>query len=292
MTEAVSLRPRPSDVVILGHLAFQAILVLLYGGKLGGQLLFFYAVFGILTLAQAVIPVPARPSVGHFAKSIFPVILLYFFYRVVDMQAGVVNFRYHDLMIADFEKGLFGVYPTFALQKIMEVWLNELSYVAYGLGIVLVIAAVFRLYRADTLRLFEGFIFAIVLGGVLCLAVASLFPAEGPGRALSNYHYLIIFGPFFSSTVPALVSIVASDTLSFPAIYLCLVIIAAYYVSDFGGFYAVLSFFAIAGVLWSGIYLRYHYLSDSVAALALASIAVIVSRHFSKAEAHRADGAR
>lgn len=183
----------------------------------------------------------------------------------------------YDHLFYNLERYVLGMYPTFALQRVMEVWLNEVSFAFYFCGICLFFYAILFFYRKELINEFENFIFAIVLGSTICLTVMSVFPVLGPGQALEEYYYLNIHGPRFALIIPFILKIITPGVGSFPSIYFCILTITSYYLWDYGKAFVVISFIVLTTVFWGGIYLRYHYLLDALTALLIAFLASTVA---------------
>lgn len=277
MTESRKKRIIINDAVILVYIAIQLLLVVVFGNLLKSYLLIFYIGTALLTVIIIVFPRPEKPSFIYFIKTIYPIPLIYLYYRIIGFQTQISNLNYHDAFIFGIEKKILGIYPAFALQEIMEVWLNELSYLLYTLGIILPIWAIIKLYHEDRLEYFENFILAIEIGCLSCLAIASVYPVAGPADALIDYFYFNIYGSWFSIVIPNLINYISPPLSSFPAVYFCLIVISSYYLWDFGRIYIVISFALLTGVFWGGIYLRYHYLADGLVGLIIAFIATSIA---------------
>ena len=277
MTELKGKRCNINDILLLFYIAVQIVIVFVFGSVFKGYLAAFYIASAVLVGFTFLFPRLNKPSFLHFIKTVYPLILIYMFYRIIDTQTQLLNFAFQDDVLTKLEKSLLGVYPSFALQGIMEVWLNEISYLFYCAGIILPIWTIIKLYREEQLKYFENFVLAVETGCIICLLIASVFPVAGPSVALNDYYYLSIVGPFFSVVVPGILSLVSPSNAGFPAVYFCVVILSAYYLWDFGLNYILFTFIIITGVFWGGVYLRYHYLADGLAALLVAFLSSIAA---------------
>jgi len=277
LTRQVKLHFTAIDSSILIYILIQLIIVAVWGSESRVFLLLFYLASANLILFASIIPRRNKISPLHFTKYIYPLVLLYLFYRVLGIQTKLLNLQFQDQLFYSLEKTLFKIYPTFALQGIMEVWLNETTYVLYSMGLILPIWAIIKLYKQESVYLFENYILAVTIGSIICLTIISVFPVLGPGKALADIYYLGIYGSHFLVVVQFIINLIASDTGGFPAIYFCLLTISAYYLWDFGKKYVIVSFVLLISVLWGGIYLRYHYLADALVALFIAFLAATVA---------------
>ncbi len=251
--------------------------MIVFKGLLNTFLPVIYLAAACLILLLGTIKPSQKPSMYHFAKYVLPLILVYIFYRIIDYQITILQFPVYDYLFYNLEHNVLGMYPSFALQRVMEVWLNEASFLFYTLGIFFILYAILFFYRKALIDEFENFIFAIVLGSLICLTVISVLPVQGPGRALEDYFYLNIHGPRFSAVLPFLLKIVTPNVGTFPSIYFCVLTISSYYLWDYGKSYIVVSFIVLTAVFWAGVYLRFHYLLDALAALIVAFLASTVA---------------
>jgi hypothetical protein len=261
---------------MLVYVICQAGLVMLLGGHLLGVILFFYLVAALFIGAIAFIPLTEKMSPINFIRAAYPLFLIILFYYVGDAQARILQIPPRDAFFNAIEKGLIGVYPTFALQRIMEIWLNNLSYILYCLGIVVPVLAIAVLYFKRDMRLFINYIFAMSLGGSLCLLLSSIVPIIGPYGALQNYYYLSIYGDI-ADFISFFINQFSAAYGAFPAIYFCVIAISSFYLWDFGKLYVYLTFVIMTSVFWGGVYLRYHYLLDGLVALVIAFIVVAIA---------------
>jgi hypothetical protein len=280
LTRKVKLNFTVIDILVLLYILVQISIVIVFGFQSRIWLVLFYLASANLILFMSIIPRHDKISLLHFIKYIYPIVLLYLFYRILGIQTQLLNFQPQDALFYNLEKTLFKIYPTFALQGIMEVWLNETTYVLYCLGLILPIWAIIKLYKQASIYLFENFILALAIGSVISLTIISVLPVSGPDKALAEIYYLGIYGPRFSVIVPFIIDLLTPNTGSFPAIYFCLLTISAYYLWDFGKKYVIISFTLLISVLWGGIYLRYHYLADTLVALFIAFLAATIAGFF------------
>lgn len=281
MTESKDMNYRLNDVVMIIYVICQAAIVL-YAGMVGGfstgVILFFYLVAALFIGAIAFIPLSGKKSPLHFVRAAYPLFLLTLFYYVSDAQARILQIPPKDSFFIAIEKGLFGVYPSFALQRIMEIWLNDLSYIMYALGIITPLMTIVILYSKKNIRLFINYIFAMAVGGSICLLVSSIVPIAGPYSALRDFYYLGIYGNI-TDFISFYINHFSTAYGAFPAIYFCIIAISSFYLWDLGKIYVYFTFVIMTSVFWGGVYLRYHYLLDGLAALVIAFIAILTASY-------------
>jgi hypothetical protein len=293
MTENKDMNYRLNDIVMIIYVICQAAIVLyagMVGGFSAGVILFFYLVAALFIGAIAFIPLSEKKSPLHFIRATYPLFLLLLFYYVSDAQARIFQIPPQDSFFIAIEKGLFGVYPSFALQRIMEIWLNDLSYIMYALGIVVPLMTIVILYSKANIRLFINYIFAMAVGGSICLLVSSIVPVTGPYRALRDFYYLGIYCDF-TDFISYYINNLSAAYGAFPAIYFCIIAISSFYLWDLGKKYVYFTFVIMTSVFWGGVYLRYHYLLDGLVALVIAFIAIVTASyvHFRSSDKVGAD---
>ena len=277
MTEQFKFKLALTDILILAYILLQVTMLIVFRGLTNLFLPIVYLVAAGMILLLASVTPTERPSPYHFIRHFTPLALVLIFYRVIGVQLSLAGFHAKDALFYNLEYTVMGMYPSFVLQRLMEVWLNELSYAFYFSGILLLCWAIIKFYRHGNLDIFENFMSALVMGGVLCLVIASVFPVYGPGRALEEYYYLGIYGPYLSVVAPFIMTIFTPTVGGFPSLYFCLLTIASYYLWDYGKRYIIISFVILTAVFWGGVYLRYHYLLDALAALLLAFLSATVA---------------
>jgi hypothetical protein len=277
LTEQIKFKLTISDILILAYIFLQLAILVVFKGLNNFFLPLVYLISGGMILLLALITPVTKPSAYHFIRHFTPLMLVLIFYRLIGVQLSLAGFHAKDALFYNLEYSVMGMYPSFVLQRLMEVWLNELSYAGYLSGILILIWAILRFYRRGYLDIFENFMSALVIGGILCLVIASVFPVYGPGKALEEYYYLGIYGPYFSKVVPLIMTLFTPSVGGFPSLYFCLLTIASYYLWDYGKSYIFISFVILTVVFWGGVYLRYHYLLDALAALLLAFLSATVA---------------
>ena len=277
MTDSVKLKLTISNILILAYILMQVAMLIVFKGLNNLFLPIVYLVAAGIILLLSMFPATQKPSIYHFIKHFTPLALVLVFYRVIGVQLSLAGFRVRDSLFYNLEYSVMGMYPSFVLQRLMEVWLNELSYGFYLSGILIILWAIFKFYRRGYMDIFENYLTALVMGGVLCLLLTSVFPVYGPGKALAEYYYLGFYGPFLSIIMPFFMTLFTPTVGSFPSLYFCLLTIASYYLWDYGKSYIIISFVVLTAVFWGGIYLRYHYLLDALAALLIAFLAATVA---------------
>ncbi len=202
--------------------------------------------------------------------------VLFLFYKTAGAEHSIFGLAAQDEALSRFEFNLLGFHPSFIMQRLMEIWLNELSYFGYMLGITLPVIAIFLLKKLGRRQQLESYLTSLTIACCISFAIISLFPVSGPREGLAGIFYLDFYGGKITQMAPIIINMVSIEGGSFPAVYFGLVTISALYLWDHGKIYIFLSFALMTAVFWGGVYLRYHYLMDGVIALLIAFFSIIL----------------
>lgn len=198
----------------------------------------------------------------------------------------------HLLIAAD--RWLLRVNPTEWLTRISHPYLTELLQIAYALFYVYFIVVGIELYRKSVCRPFSYFRFTVAYGFLISYIGYFFLPAAGPRFTLHDFSKIdselpgILFTPFlrrfvnfFESIpedVPNSVAHAAAQRDVFPSGHtmLTLIVIIIAYRYRLKMRHPVLA----AGMLliFATVYLRYHYLVDVVAGVALALLCLSTAK--------------
>lgn len=261
--------------MLLIYIIFQIALVLLKTGTGKSSLVLFYIAAAIFLLLLSFLQIINRSGSMNLLRAGILLAILYLFYRTIDMEQSIFGMMPKDETISRLEFNLLGFHPSFVMQSLMEIWLNELSYIAYALGSTLPAVAILVLRKNERREQLESYLTAVSIACCLCFAIMSLFPVGGPREGLAGIYYLDFFGRGFSEFVPIIIDKISIERGSFPAVYFCLVTISALYLWDYGRIYLFISFALMTAVFWGGVYLRYHYLADGILALLIAFLSIV-----------------
>jgi len=217
-----------------------------------------------------------------------PMILLIFVYE--NLRAFTQLIRPHpiDLHLWALDVKLFGVEPVLLAQRFANPWLTDYFAFAYSLYFIIPLTLATTLYvrgrREDFRELMLGVVM-VMYGGFLLYII---FPA-GPPRYCPEIMPLFdppqLTGRFglFEATQGAWDKVNPVRVhASFPSLHCALSATALFYTWRFrravGGLPLFLVFLPFVVSLWTAtIYLRHHWIVDSIAGIALASMVAFVT---------------
>jgi membrane-associated phospholipid phosphatase len=293
------------DILALG--AFSLVLVGLavaYGGRwkiTDGSVLWPTAVLLVIVLLNLGLRIrglldhdpevrrEVRRQTLRAVRDWLPMILLIFVYE--NLRAFTQLIRPHpiDLHLWALDVKLFGVEPVLFAQRFVNPWLTDYFAFAYSLYFIIPLTLATTLYvrgrREDFRELMLGVVM-VMYGGFLLYII---FPA-GPPRYCPELLPLLdppqLTGRFglFEATQGAWDKVNPVRVhASFPSLHCALSATALFYTWRFrkavGGLALVLVFLPLVVSLWTAtIYLRHHWIVDSIAGIALASLVFLVTR--------------
>jgi membrane-associated phospholipid phosphatase len=176
-----------------------------------------------------------------------------------------------DPILIQLDLALLGTHPTVWLERFIHPWLTEVLTWAYATYYFLPIVLVVALYWRGKEMSFDRAVFGVVLGFYLSHLGYFLFPAIGPRFTLTHLQTVDLHGIFSADTI--------RDTLNFlerfkqdafPSGHTAVVLLVLFYAWQFvrGLFWVFLP--VVVALIFSTVYLRYHYVVDVLAGIALA----------------------
>ena len=184
-----------------------------------------------------------------------------------------------DPVLIQLDLALLGTHPTVWLDRFIHPWLTEILTWAYATYYFLPVVLVVALYWRGKEMSFDRAVFGVALGFYLSYLGYFLFPAIGPRFTLTHLQTVDLHGIFSADTI--------RDTLNFlerfkqdafPSGHTAVVLLVLFYAWQFvrGLFWVFLP--VVVALIFSTVYLRYHYVVDVLAGIALAVLCVVLER--------------
>lgn len=184
-----------------------------------------------------------------------------------------------DSLLIQLDRILLGVDPTVWLERFIHPALTELLTWAYAsyyfLPVILAVALYWRGKEWD----FDRAIFGVVLGFYLSYVGYFLVPAIGPRFTLAHLHKVDLHGIFAADAIrETLNALERFKQDAFPSGHTAVVLLVLYYARHYvrGLFWVFLP--VVVALIFSTVYLRYHYVIDVLAGILLAVFCVVLER--------------
>lgn len=276
-----------SDAYILGMLIIYTMLSLIFWEQLQTPILNFLSYIVIATGVIVFAIVSSKYKGGKvftLVRRLYVIPIVFFIYSNIHLYIPLVNPHDYDTTLIAWDLAIFGVNPTEWIGKLANPLLTEYLQFAYMMFYVLpfILGVEFTLRESDD-RFFEfarivifGFFFSYILyffmpaiGPRFTIHDFSMINTELPGLFLTNFFRDLVNagGGVMPDTVnPA--EIVNRDCMpsGHTMMTLITILIAFKFKSKYKWIVAVIGF----SLIFSTVYLRYHYVVDVVAGIAFA----------------------
>jgi len=273
-------RISPSQGLTLFFLTGLFLLVLLFRDQipLWRSLLFRYAVWiGLLFAFQLV---SRQRRAGHLGSFLYDFSPILFIILIYESLGDLIQHLRQDIdpSLIRIDLFLFGVHPTVWAERWIMPWLTDLMsffYISYYFVPVILVAV---LYFRRQKQHFDQAIFVLLFGYYLSFIGYILFPAIGPRFTLMGLQTVPLEGSFLTDFV--------RDTLNqlehnrrdcMPSGHTQLSLMSLYLAYRYQRKLLYLLAPLVAGLIASTIYLRYHYVIDLFAGVAVAAACVIMA---------------
>jgi len=176
----------------------------------------------------------------------------------------------YDLLLIQIDRMIFGVDPTIWLEKFTNPYLTELLQIVYstfyflpiGLGIVLA-----KKHQEDDLNFL---VFQLVFGFYLSYIGYFILPAIGPRFTLDHLQSFPLVGIWLTTDIQNILNTLEnSQRDAFPSGHTAITLLTLYYAKKYNRKYFFLMLPITIMMLFSTVYLRYHYVIDVVAGVIL-----------------------
>ena len=275
---------RISEHLIFSYLIFLAIFILVFREMIAfwGWLLFVQAVAAVILLTLISIQKNRPPSqLWAAVRNWLPLPYILFGYKMIhylindDRNPGFMLIR--DRWLIDADRWLFVTDPTVWLERVTYPWLTELLQIFYATNYFLPLILVLALYLKKERLPFQKTVFAITLGYILSYLGYFVIPAIGPRFTI--FHRVPLEGIFIREWLEnAIYCLHSCPRDCFPSGHTEIPLITLWLTFRFRRklFYIYLPI--VIGLISSTVYLRYHYVIDVIAGVALAGVVILLAR--------------
>jgi membrane-associated phospholipid phosphatase len=289
---------RPSDLLTLIFLALLSCLALFSSpvNPRWTELLATYAVLAVAILAAAGYRTKVDPAKRGFYLSVVATVLAV---SIIFNSLGTLIASMHtttcDARLIAIDHAIFGVHPTVWMERLITPLLTGLLQFAYiGYYFIPLVLGVVLIARGR-FEEFEEVLFGILLCFYLSYVGYLLVPAIGPRFTLSHLQTATLqVSPFIERIQDALNTLEKNKTDAFPSGHTAVSVMSLYYAWKerekklFTGMIPV-----VTGLIISTVYLRYHYVIDVIAGIALTGLTIALApglrRLLSAAPGHPGD---
>jgi membrane-associated phospholipid phosphatase len=274
---------KPVDVLSLSVIAVLSTVTVVFSRSLPswGWLI---ARYGLLVLAIVTIAVSAsRSKTGklvHFVHTFLPVLIIPVIFDSLGDLIPWIRLRFFDDVLIRIDYNLFGGrHPTVMLEWFIHPLLTtilQFAYISYyPMAVVLGVVLFMKKKRKE----FNETIFGIILCFYLSYLGYLLVPAVGPRFTLVQLQTRDLqAGPLVVAIQETLNALENTKTDAFPSGHTAVALMTLYYAwKTREKTLTVLLLPTVLGLILSTVYLRYHYVIDVIAGIALTVLTVYLA---------------
>ncbi len=245
------------------------------------RLLLIYSLLAGALVALARLRPGKRPESAFFYLHItFTVAMILILFNSLGGLIPHLRNRTYDQLLIRIDYSLFGVHPTVWLERLVSPVLTALLQFAYISYYFIPVALGITLIARNRRKEFEHALFGIVLCFYLSYLGYLLMPAVGPRFTLEKLQTTgLQAGRLIAALQDTLNALEKNKTDAFPSGHTAIALVSLYFAGKFREriLFALLIPVVVA-LLVSTVYLRYHYVIDVIAGIALAAVTIALAR--------------
>jgi membrane-associated phospholipid phosphatase len=273
---------KPSDLLTIAFLVLLSCLTV-FSASLNPHwptLLATYAVLAIAILATAFYRTRVgQARHGFYLSVVASVIAVFQVFNSLGVLIASLHASTFDSLLIAIDHALFGVHPTVWMERLIDPTLSALlqfAYISYyliplSLGLVLIARGRFGA--------FEEVLFGILLCFYLSYVGYLLVPAIGPRFTLSHLQTGDLqLSPFIAKIQEVLNALEKNKTDAFPSGHTAVSLMCLYYAwKEREKALCAVFIPVVTGLIISTVYLRYHYVIDVIAGVALTGLTIALA---------------
>ncbi|MBK6506844.1 MAG: phosphatase PAP2 family protein [Ignavibacteria bacterium] len=233
----------------------------------------------------------SAPPFARFIRFWYPVFTILFCFKEVYVIMISHGDKLHDGVLAQIDRAIFGGNPTQMLHQFSHPYLTEFFQIVYGIFYLMPVIFASELYLWHRYGEFKYATFVIMFGFYLSFIGYLLVPAVGPRFVLHEFATTDaeLPGVYLTQTIRDFINlgesipkgemnaILVAQRDAFPSGHTIVILLITYLSRKFrsGSFYFYLPYSLL--MVFSTVYLRYHYVIDIIAAVPFVLATVFVS---------------
>ncbi|MCF7803911.1 MAG: phosphatase PAP2 family protein [Candidatus Marinimicrobia bacterium] len=257
---------RLTDWLFWIYNAIVVILLLLMGNHVEGRWVYLGANFGLIILSVLLIHLrhrfPGSP-VFSILRNWYPLLYFFFLHWESGMIGDILFQGSFDSLVAAWDYALFGDYLHNILYRYQPIWFSEFIHFTYFFYYLLLIAPALLLYRDDREK-FASYVFDVSLFYLIQYTIFYMFPVIGP---IEHHYAKFPDGVLFIPLMKILYVLGDSPGGAVPSSHVSVALLSWYWLYKIKPRLALPSLFLVACLVFSTVYLSFHYAIDAVAGL-------------------------
>jgi membrane-associated phospholipid phosphatase len=305
----------PSDIITFGFIILLSIIDIIFLNKIKNwQLLLAVnalVVYFIWLIVKAYGQKLKRGEITNDKFSVLrllrywnPVILILYIFKQVYYIIYYTKPLDWDSTLISIDRWIFGTDPTVWIYHIANPWLTEFLQIIYIFYYIIIGIYAYELYSNKRFEGLEYAVFILLLGFYISYIGYMIFPAIGPRFHLHSFHdittelpgifltkylrWILDFGESIPAALPNPQDYAQRDAM--PSAHTQIAVILAYLSHRIKSksFYFYLPYCFL--MMFSTIYLRYHYVIDIFAGIIAAIITILIGNYIYRKTGRRIEG--
>ncbi len=273
---------KPADLLSLSFLAMLSALVAISASTIPSwsRLLATYGILAAAITAAAVyrMRAPAQ-KLGFYLSTVLTVVTILSIFNSLGNLISGLRTRTYDGVLVAVDHALFGVHPTVWLERMIHPALTAVLQFAYTSYYFIPITLAIVLIAKGRNEEFEEALFGIVLCFYLSYIGYLFVPAVGPRFTLEHLQTADLrTTPLIKAIQDLINGMEHNKTDAFPSGHTAVALMAVYYAWK----YRERKLFGmlvptVSALIFSTVYLRYHYVIDVIAGIALTFLTIYLA---------------
>lgn len=211
------------------------------------------------------------------------ILFLFILFETFYMILPYFNINRYDQLMVDIDYFIFGVHPTVWLQSLHSKWLTELLFILYLFYFPMPLFILIWLYINREYKKLEQALFNLLFCYYMSYIIYFLVPVVGPRFFQSDLHTEELQGIILSKPIYNLINLIETNKFdAFPSLHIAILLITMVITYKHNKKMFIYFVPIAIGILFSLVYLRYHYVIDVIAGALSAIISLILSNYIFK----------
>ncbi len=268
---------RPADALNFLSLTLLTVITVTFSSRIDQAPLLILLYSGMFLVQALLLLFRHKGRFMHWAYHlIFPTISILAIFDSLEYIVHAINPQDIDPILIKIDHAIFGGHPTVMLEKIMQPLLTDALQLAYTSYYLLPFTLGIVLLAGQREQEFDYALFMIMLCFYLSYAGYLLFPAIGPRFTLAHLQNSELRGFVLTAPVQELLNrLEGIKRDAFPSGHtgIALTVLFLAFTFEKKLFWIFLPF--VSALIFSTVYLRYHYVVDVLAGIALTALTLL-----------------
>jgi len=269
--------PRAADQVTIVYQLLMILTIIFNFANV--QFGFIFIVFHLFVVTILLwLPNSPQNSILDWFKNWNPLVVIPLNFSELHYLVHSVSPMDFDQALINYDFALFGVHPTVWMEKLANPLVTEYLQIIYTTFYFLPIFLSYLLIRKGAIKDFDYFVFIMVFGFYLSYIGYFMVPAIGPRFTLDHLQSFPVTGLWLTDSIRHTL-----DTLeniqrdAFPSGHTEMTVLTMYYAYFYSKKYFYVLLVIGTSLVFSTVYLRYHYVVDVIAGIVLAAMVVFLA---------------